>query len=127
MLRASHRAITRSLSAKTSTGRIYRPWRPHTNPTLVTPGDAVDYLIEIFPVGHVLRKGHELVVKVHAPPLDDNDYMYVQKTAPAVNTLHVDPKHPSWLMLPVVPTSAVKSLGAAPKPCTYEQMRCIAS
>ena len=36
--------------------------------------------------------GHELVVKVHAPPLDDNDYAYVQKTLPGVNTLHFGPR-----------------------------------
>jgi hypothetical protein len=35
------------------------------------PGEVVDYLIDIFPVGRVFLPGHELVVKVHAPPLDD--------------------------------------------------------
>ena len=93
MLRASHRQIDRSQSQLTADGRIYRPWRPHTERALVTPGEVVDYLIDVFPVGHVFLPGHELVVKVHAPPLDDNDYAYVQKTLPGVNTLHFGGEH----------------------------------
>ena len=93
MLRASHRQIDRSQSQLTADGRIYRPWRPHTERSLVTPGEVVDYLIDVFPVGHVFLPGHELVVKVHAPPLDDNDYAYVQKTLPGVNTLHFGRRH----------------------------------
>jgi predicted acyl esterase len=126
MLRASHRAVVDALSDKTADGRIYRPWRPHTQPSLVTPGEPVDYLIEVFPVGHVFRAGHELVVKVHAPPVDDNDYMYIPKTAPAVSTLHVDPAHPSSIMLPVIPLSAVDELGEPVAPCSYHRMRCVA-
>ena len=86
--------IDRSQSQFTADGRIYRPWRPHTERSLVTPGEVVDYLIDVFPVGHVFLPGHELVVKVHAPPLDDNDYAYVQKTLPGVNTLHFGRRHP---------------------------------
>ena len=54
-----------------------------------------DYLIDIFPVGHVFLPGHELVVKVHAPPADDNDYNYIQKTLPGENTLHFGPGTPA--------------------------------
>lgn len=86
-------------------GPLYRPWRPHTNPTPVTPGDVVEYLVEIFPVGHVFRPGHRLVVLVHAPPLDDSYYAYVPTRAPVgVNTVYVGPQHRSRLLLPVVPT-----------------------
>jgi predicted acyl esterase len=125
MLRASHRAVDESQSQHTADGRIYRPWRPHTERSLVTPGEVVDYLIDVFPVGHVFLPGHELVVKVHAPPLDDNDYAYVQKTLPGVNTLHFGPETPSRLMLPLIPIDQVSGFEPPPGPCAYVSMRCV--
>jgi uncharacterized protein len=125
LLRASHRAVIEDLSDATADGRIYRPFRPHSNPTPVEPGAPVDYLVEIFPVGHVFRAGHELVVKVHAPPANDNDYAYIPKTAPALNTLHIDPEAPSHLLLPVIPTENVRDLGPAPEPCSFHRVRCV--
>lgn len=125
MLRASHRAVDASQSQFTADGRIYRPYRPHTERSLVAPGEVVDYLIDIFPVGHVFLPGHELVVKVHAPPLDDNDYAYVQKTLPGANTLHFGPDTPSRLMLPVIPMAAVSGFEPPPGPCAYASMRCV--
>ena len=73
-------------------------------PTAVT-----DYLIDIFPVGHVFLPGHELVVKVHAPPADDNDYNDIQKTLPGENTLHFGPGTLTRLRLPIIPMSEVRS------------------
>jgi uncharacterized protein len=125
MLRASHRAIDESQSQFTADGRIYRPWRPHTERWLVTPGAVVDYLIDVFPVGHVFLPGHELLVKVHAPPLDDNDYAYVQKTLPGVNTLHWGPDTPSRLMLPLIGMDAVTGFTPPDGPCAYHALRCI--
>jgi predicted acyl esterase len=125
MLRASHRAVDASQSQYSDDGRIYRPWRPHTERSLVTPGEVIDYLIDVFPVGHVFLPGHELVVKVHAPPLEDNDYAYVQKTLPGVNTLHFGPDTPSRLMLPVIPMESVSGFQPPPGPCAYAAMRCV--
>jgi predicted acyl esterase len=125
MLRASHRQIDESQSQFTADGRIYRPWRPHTERSLVTPGEVVDYLVDVFPVGHVFLPGHELVVKLHAPPLDDNDYAYVQKTLPGVNTLHFGGEEPSRLMLPLIPMSEVRDFRAPAGPCAYASMRCL--
>ena len=103
MLKASHRANDDPKSDKLADGRIYRPWRPHTNPQFVTPGEVEEYLVEIFPVGHVFRPGHRLVVIVHAPPAVDSYYAYAPQRAPAgVNTLYVGPGHLSRIMLPVV-------------------------
>jgi predicted acyl esterase len=126
MLRASHRQVDRSQSQFTADGRIYRPYRPHTERELVIPGQTVDYLIDVFPVGHVFLPGHELVVKLHAPPLDDNDYAYVQKTLPGVNTLHFGPDTPSRLMLPLIPMSEVRGYQPPSGQCPYASMRCIA-
>jgi predicted acyl esterase len=140
VLKASHRAITAQQSecaAPVSGGRItsrdcaladniYRPHRPHDSATnLVTPGQVVPYRLEIFPVGHVLRAGHELVVKLHAPSLDDNDWAYIAKTAPALNTLFHSAQHPSSLRLPLIALGDVQRLGAPTGTCDDSAMRCV--
>ena len=90
----THRS-TSDESQKANDGHIYRPWRPDEDRVNVTPGEMKEYLIDIFPVGHVFLPGHELVVKVHAPPLDDNDYNYIPKTLPGQNTLHFGQNTPT--------------------------------
>jgi putative CocE/NonD family hydrolase len=123
MLKASHRAYDPARSDKTAAGLIYRPWRPHTNPTFVTPGQPTSYLVEVFPIGHVFRPGHRLVVLVHTPPAVDSYYAYFPERAPAgVNTLHVGPAHLSRLVLPVVPTPR---LGPALACGRQDAVRCI--
>ncbi|MDQ3982533.1 MAG: CocE/NonD family hydrolase [Actinomycetota bacterium] len=124
MLRASHRAVDHLSSDKTEGGEIYRPHRPHTNPTLIEPGKAYEYLVEIFPLGHVFRPGHRLVVKVHTPPAADSYYVYVPKRVAGVNTLYHGGKTPSHLMLPVVSLAGV-NLGPEPKPCSLQAIRCV--
>lgn len=123
MLRASHRAILEGLSDKLPDGRIYRPWRPHTNPTTIVPGETYEYLVEIFPFGHVFRPGHKLMVKISAPPAVDSYYVYLPKRLPSVTTILHDADHPSHLMLPFVSLRGV-DLGPAPKACSLEAVRC---
>jgi predicted acyl esterase len=125
MLRASHRQVDPAESQQTADGRIYRPWRPHEERQLLTPGEVTEYLIEVFPVGHVFLPGHELVVKVHAPPRDDNDYAYVQRTLPGENTLHFGPGTPTRLTLPIIPLDQVRSFEAPVGQCPYASMRCL--
>jgi putative CocE/NonD family hydrolase len=124
LLKASHRAIDVGLSDKLQDGTIYRPWRPHTNPTLIEPAKIYKYLVEIFPVGHVWRPGHRLVIKIGTPPAVDSYYAYVPKRPPGVNTLYHDADHPSSLMLPVIPLSA-SHLGPEPKECSLTAVRCV--
>jgi putative CocE/NonD family hydrolase len=125
LLRASHRAVDDSQSDYTPDGRVYRPHRPHTNPTLITPGQTYEYLVEVWPVGHVFRSGHRVSVKVHTPPFVDSYYAYVPRTAPGVNTVLQGPDTPSRIMLPMVPLDGVQ-LGA-PLPCgAQEAVRCVA-
>lgn len=122
LLRASHRAVDASRSDSFA-GRIYRPWRPHVNPTSITPGETYEYLVEIFPVGHVFRPGHRIVVKIHTPPIVDSIYAYVPKRLPGVNTVLRDSVHASRVTLPIVPTPW--SLGAE-LPCgAQEAVRCL--
>jgi predicted acyl esterase len=125
LLRGSHRQVDPAMSDFTADGRIYRPFRPHEERALVTPGETVEYLLDIWPVGHVFLPGHELLVKLHSPPADDNDYMYVTKTSPSLNTLHFGPDTPSRLMLPIVPMTAVTGFEAPAGQCPYASMRCI--
>ncbi len=124
MLRASHRAVIGDLSDRLPNGRIYRPHRPHTNPTPITPGETYEYLVEIFPFGHVFRKGHRLIVKIHAAPRVDSLYIYAPKTPPGINTIYHDSERPSSLMLPVVPLDDAR-LGAEPDACSLTAVRCV--
>ena len=123
MLKASHRAILRGLSDRTDQGAIYRPHRPHTNPQNIEPGKIYQYLVEIFPFGHVFRPGHRMIVKITTPPIADSYYAYVPKRLPGINTVHFGGKTPSSLMLPFVSLDGV-NLKTEPKPCTLEDVRC---
>jgi uncharacterized protein len=124
LLRAAHKAVDPTKSDKRPDGSIYRPWRPHSTAELIVPGAVNEYLVEVFPVGHVLRPGHKLVVKVSAPPILDSFYAYVPKAAPGVTTLHHSATRPSRLTLPLVPLTGV-ALGPE-LPCGgQEAVRCI--
>jgi putative CocE/NonD family hydrolase len=128
MLRASHRAYDPGQSDWVETKKgspvLYRPFRPHTNPTPVTPGETYEYLVEVFPVGHVFRAGHRIVVKVHTPPAVDSYYAYVPKRVPGVNTVLHDASHPSRIMLPVVPVGA-QNLGPDAACGELHEVRCV--
>ena len=124
MLRASHRQIDEGESQKTADGEIYRPYRPHEGRQDVPSGQETEYLIDVSPVGHVFLPGHSLVVKVHAPPADDNDYNYVQKTLPGEHTLHLGSTK-TRLTLPIIPMSAVSGFEAPTGQCPYASMRCL--
>jgi predicted acyl esterase len=144
VLRASHRAVEaqRSQCAYvddpvhgggrithrecTLLDNIYRPYRPHDSSTdLIAPGQVTRYALEIFPVGHVFRAGHQLLVKVHAPSLDDNDWAYISRTPPALNTLHHSAEYASSIRLPVIPVAAVGRLGGPTATCSDDSMRCV--
>lgn len=134
VLRGGHRAFVDNLSQKStaldphdpaSGPYIYRPFRAHASNGLVTPGAVTEYLVEVFPVGHVVRAGHRLQVKVQAPSRVDSYYAYVPKAAPGINTLHFSASRPSRITLPFVglpegiSTSAPLACGA------QEAVRCI--
>jgi len=125
VLRASHRVVDESASDKTADGRIYRPSRPHTNPTPITPGATEEYLVEMWPLGHVFRAGHRIVIKVHAPPFVDSYYVYVPRSTPSVNIVLHGAQFPSRVMLPMVPLTGV-TLGPPVACGQLEAVRCIA-
>ncbi len=128
LLRASHRAIDPERSDYTSEGRIYRPYRPHNGPIpdLLLANQTYELLVEIFPVGHVFRPGHRLAVKIHAPSLDDNDWIYIPKSLPTLASLFHNAEQPSSLMLPMIPLRDVDRLGAdIDAPCVSARVRCV--
>jgi predicted acyl esterase len=108
LLKASHRQIDELRSDYTADGQLYRPYRPHTNTllNLLTPAEPVQLDIEVFPLGHVFRPGHQLIVRVTSPPVADSINVYVPTTAPTLNSIHHAGAHLSSILLPVVPVPA---------------------
>jgi len=105
MMKASHRGLDPERTDYTPGGDVYRPYYPHTNTllNLLTPGDIYQYDIEVFPLGHVFRAGHRLLIRVTTPPAADSIAFYIQTTPPGVNQIFHDAAHPSSILLPIVP------------------------
>ncbi|MEY2472435.1 MAG: uncharacterized protein QOK28_1764, partial [Actinomycetota bacterium] len=104
---------------------LYRPWRTHSNPQLITPGSVNEYLVEVFPVAHVFRPGHNLLVKVTAPPAVDSQYSYTPSPSPlALNTVFFSPTQKTRITLPVV--NAPSTVNATGPDCgDYNSVRCL--
>jgi hypothetical protein len=106
-------------------GSPFRPYRDHTldHTHPVVPGEIGHYLIEIFPIGHILRPGHRIVVLVHAPPFVDSYYMYAPERTAGINMLYVGPGHDSSINLPFVDVPS--NLGPALACGQQEAVRCV--
>jgi uncharacterized protein len=124
MLKASHRAID-PIRSYFDGSTLVQPYRPHTNPQPVMPGEIEKYTIEVFPLGHVFREGHRILVQIHTPPMVDGLWGYTATHhQPAAVTVYHDAAHPSFLQLPVVspdaPITAVPTSCQVPGgfPCT---------
>ena len=119
LLKASHRAIDplRSYYDTDQNGRtiMVQPYRPHTNPQPVMPGEINKYTIEIFPLGYIFRPGHQILIKVHTPPIVDGIWGYTPTHhQPAPVTLYHDATHPTSVLLPLV--NPVVPAGTTPCP-----------
>jgi uncharacterized protein len=104
LLRASFRTIDVAKSQKTPGGAIYRPYHPYLTIVPVAINRPQKYEIEIFPLGHVWRAGHELVLQLHAPPANDpiSTYAY-EPNLPSVVQILQDAAHPTSILLPFMP------------------------
>ena len=127
-LKASHRAIDPARSYCVGadglrapcdgSNLMVQPYRPHTNPQPVTPGEIVDYTIEVFPLGHVFRAGHRILVQIHTPPIVDDIWGYTPtQHQPALVTVYHDAAHPSWVQLPVVVPDGAPASYPTPADC----------
>ena len=106
-LKASHRALDEKRS------RPGRPWHPLTRETQkpVTPGEIVEYQIEILATANCFKAGHRIAVDITALDVPTGvagatnaEYVpyHVCSSRTVVHHLHHDPKHPSHLLLPVL-------------------------
>lgn len=111
LLTASHRAVDNSRSRYVG-GRMIQPWHPFTKAAeqAVTSGEPMLLSVEVFPVSALIAKGHQLRISVAAsnvaqglPPL-----VTLAKSAVGAITVYSDAAHPSSVVLPVVPASALK-------------------
>jgi len=111
-LKASFREVDK---AKSRTGQPYHPFR---NPDYPQPDKVYEYQIEMLPIFHTISAGHQMRVQIAS-----EDFVYcehlrtlniVQKLPmPARNTVYHDPKHPSHLLLPVIPDApAIKPVAS---------------
>ena len=120
-LRASHRKLDKKLSLP------YRPYHTHDEKQPLKPGEIVELDIEIWPTCIVVPAGCRIALTVRG-----KDYVYPGGTGgklsnmkneftgvgpflhneardrpPAIFdnkvTLHMGPKHPAWVMLPIIP------------------------
>ena len=107
---ASLRAVDASRS-RTMNGLMIQPWHPFTpsSAQALMPGQAVMVPVEVFPTSALIAKGHKLRVAVGAsnlpqgvPPLPT-----LLNSLLGVLTVYSDAAHPSKVVLPVVPATAL--------------------
>jgi len=80
-------------------------------PTLITPGKAYQYKVDLWSTSHVLKAGHRLRLEVSSsnfPRYDRNpntgrDFGVDTELVAAHQTVLHDADHPSHLMLPIIP------------------------
>jgi predicted acyl esterase len=119
-LRASHRKTDPARSLP------YRPWHTHDEKQWLTPGQAVDLDVEVWPTCIVIPKGYTLVFNVRGKDYryDDVGVVLPFDTRPMYgvgpfshenpvdrppeifhtqNHLHFGPDHQPYVLLPVIP------------------------
>jgi putative CocE/NonD family hydrolase len=110
ILTASLRMVDESRS-RFMNGQMIQPWHPFTAKSRqpLASGEIVKLPVEIFPTSLVVKQGHALRITVGAsdfphgmPPLAD-----LVDQAVGVLTVYSDAEHPSSVVLPVVPVSAI--------------------
>jgi len=96
-LRASHRKLDETKST------ALRPYQTHAQADFapLVPGQVTPVRIEIFPFGHVFRKGSRIRVWVEAPNVLPELWGFAITPVPAVNLIYHDAAHPSALVLPI--------------------------
>lgn len=107
-LKASHRALDAGRS------KPGRPWHPLTRAArqTITPGEILEYQIEIMAAANLFRAGHRLALDITSLDLPTGvggatnvEYVpyHICSAETVTHTIHHDPAHPSHLLLPVIP------------------------
>ena len=82
-----------------------------SNPTLLTPGQAYRYEIDLWATSHVFLAGHQIRIEISSscfPRFDRNPNTGTpveseSNLVPAAQTILHDAQHPSHITLPVIP------------------------
>lgn len=111
LMSASYRAVDTSRSRYIN-GVMVQPWHAFTvaSKLPVVPGQAMLVPVEVFPAAALVRKGHKLRIAISASNQAQGVWPTPQqlKANGNVSTIYNDPSHPSSVVLPLVPTSALK-------------------
>jgi uncharacterized protein len=110
LMSASYRAVDATRSRFVN-GVMIQPWHPFTEASKlpVVPGQPMLVPVEVFPAAALIEKGHKLRVAISA----SNQAMGIWPTPQQarangnVVTVYNDAAHPSSVVLPFVPTSAL--------------------
>jgi hypothetical protein len=88
------------------------------NGSSITPMQAYKYEIEVWPAGHVFRPGHELVLQLHAPPLNDPISTYLfEPNQPSLVTILQDATHRTSILLPFLHGLSAANMAPQPPAC----------
>ena len=112
-LKASHRAVDEARS------NPWRPWHPLTRKAQkkIVPGEINEYAIEILSTANMFKAGHRICIDITSLDLPsglagahDVEYApyHLCSSKTVVHKIYHDTTHPSHLLLPVIPTVAVK-------------------
>ncbi len=107
-LKASYRALDEARSTPS------RPWHKLTRDACrpVTPGEIVEYQIEILPTANLFRAGHRICLEITAADLPTGvsgmtnvEYIpyHISSSRTTLHKIYRDLDHPSHLLLPIVP------------------------
>jgi putative CocE/NonD family hydrolase len=111
LLTAAFRAVDEGKSRYLD-GEMIQPWHPFTAASVqpVGSGNIIKVPVEISPTSALIKQGHRLRISVGAsnfpyalPPLPD-----LLGSAAGLLSIYNDAKHPSSVVLPVVPASQLK-------------------
>ena len=102
VLKASHRAVDETMS---SPGL---PFHPYQDPSRPVSGEIYELQIELPPKFWTFLKGHQIWIQISS---DENTYHLMLHTiytaellpVPGTATIYHDEKHPSHVLLPVIP------------------------
>ena len=117
-LKASHRTLDPARS------KPWKPWHCLTRAAQVpvTPGEVTEYSIELMSTANLFRRGHRICMEISSADLPTGiggnthvEYMpwHICSSATTVHKIHRDARHPSHLVLPVIPFDPVE-LGETP-------------
>lgn len=109
-LLASGRAVDESRS-RFLQGEMIQPYHYFTEEKSqpLVPGEIVKMAVEVFPTSAIIRKGNRLRVSISPSNQAQAMLNYPRQDAATggVTTLHLSPAHPSSVVLPIVPNSAL--------------------